>query len=173
MPSLPAVPGTLDLWRFDRTLSAHLNPYSHVLMLGPSAMSNGERDLIGVYVSALNRCRFAYRLHVEVSTLFGLPRAALDALWEKPEPDGFGPKMRPILAYARTLTRAPASATQADANAIYAAGWDEQTFFQAVNIAAYFNFMNRLLNGTGVDGNRDDFVRLARQIVDIGYVGRT
>ena len=65
------------------------------------------------------------------------------------------------------------AATQADADAIYAAGWDEQTFFQAVNISAYFNFMNRLLNGTGVDGNRDDFVRLARQIVDIGYVGRT
>jgi AhpD family alkylhydroperoxidase len=172
MPSLPAVSGTMDLWRFDRSLSAHLTQYSQVLMLGPSSLSPAQRDLIGVYVSALNRCRFAFRLHVEVSVLLGLERAALDALWDRPEPDAFSDRMKPILAYARTLTRAIDKPTPAEADAIFAAGWDEPTFFQAVHIASWFNFMNRLLDGTGVDGDRHDFERLARQIVDLGYTGR-
>ena len=172
MPSLPAVTGTVDLWRFDKTLSVHLNQYSQTLMLGPSSLSPAQRDLIGVYVSALNRCRFAFRLHVEVSVLMGLEREALEALWDRPEPDGFSDRMRPILDYARTLTRAPAMATPDEAEAIYAAGWDKTAFFQALNIVSWFNFMNRLLEGAGVDGSRDDFERLARQIVEIGYVGR-
>lgn len=172
MPSLPAVSGTMDIWRFDRTLSQHLTAYSQVVMMGPSSLSPAQRDLIGVYVSALNRCRFAYRLHVEVSVQLGLDRAALEALWERPEPDGFSDRMKPILAYARTLTRLTDKPTAAEAQAIFDAGWDEQTFFQVVHISAWFNFMNRLLEGLGVDGVREDFERLGRQIVELGYTGR-
>jgi hypothetical protein len=51
------------------------------------------------------------------------------------------PKMRPVLRYARKLTQQPSSLTQADADAIFAAGWEEPTLYYTVAVTALFNFM--------------------------------
>jgi alkylhydroperoxidase family enzyme len=59
--------------------------------------------------------------------------------------------MKPVLRYATKLTREPSSVTQADADAIYAAGWDETALYHAVAVAALFNFMNRLVEGMGIE----------------------
>lgn len=43
--------------------------------------------------------------------------------------------------------------TEADANRVYAAGWDEQALFDAVSVCALFNFMNRIVEGSGIKAN--------------------
>ena len=63
------------------------------------------------------------------------------------------PPMKPILAYAKKLTLAPARMTQADAGAVFAAGWSERALHDAVLTVCLFNFMNRLLDGHGVTGD--------------------
>jgi len=37
-----------------------------------------------------------------------------------------------------------------DAQAVFAAGWDEQALYDAICVCALFNFMNRLVEGMGV-----------------------
>lgn len=59
--------------------------------------------------------------------------------------------MKPALRYARKLTRQPNGATQADADAIFAAGWDETALYHTVAVTALFNFMNRLVEGMGIE----------------------
>src|SRR5215510_10171180 len=61
------------------------------------------------------------------------------------------PKMRPVLRYARKLTQQPSSLTQADANAIFAAGWEGAALYYTVAVTALFNFMNRLVEGMGIE----------------------
>jgi hypothetical protein len=39
---------------------------------------------------------------------------------------------------------------EADAAAVYAAGWDEQALFDAISVCALFNLMNRIIEGSGV-----------------------
>ena len=53
----------------------------------------------------------------------------------------------------KKLTENPSKVTKKDAEAVYAAGWDEQALYDAVTVCALFNFMNRIIEGTGVVAN--------------------
>jgi alkylhydroperoxidase family enzyme len=64
-------------------------------------------------------------------------------------------RLRPILRYARKLTREPATVTADDAAAVYAAGWDEKALHDAILVVCVFNFMNRLLEGHGIHGSEE------------------
>ena len=61
--------------------------------------------------------------------------------------------MKPLLAYVGKLTRTPAMMIQADADRVYAAGWDERALFDAVSICGLFNLMNRIVEGSGIKSN--------------------
>ena len=59
-------------------------------------------------------------------------------------------KLKPILKYVAKLKSLPPKLTNADAIAVYEAGWSERALFDAVQVAALFNLMNRIIEGTGV-----------------------
>lgn len=58
-------------------------------------------------------------------------------------------KLRPILAYVTKLTLTPSKMVEADSQAVYEAGWKEDALYDAITVCALFNFMNRLVEGTG------------------------
>lgn len=60
-------------------------------------------------------------------------------------------KLRPLLAYVAKLNKLPSRLVAADAQAVYDAGWTEQALYEAVQVNAVFNMMNRIVEGTGVD----------------------
>ena len=60
------------------------------------------------------------------------------------------PKLKPILAYVGKLTQTPSRMMQADADAVYAAGWTEQALFDAISVCALFNMMNQIVEGAGI-----------------------
>ena len=62
-----------------------------------------------------------------------------------------GPHERAMVAYARKLTRHPASMTEDDLNTLRATGLSEEQVLSVVLIACLFNFMTRLADGLGVD----------------------
>ncbi len=43
--------------------------------------------------------------------------------------------------------------TRADADRVYAAGWDERALFDAISICGLFNLMNRIVEGSGIKAN--------------------
>ena len=59
-------------------------------------------------------------------------------------------QVKPRFACVGKLTRTPARVTEADAQAVYDAGWSESALFDAVQCCAFYNFMNRIIEGTGV-----------------------
>ena len=77
--------------------------------------------------------------------------------------------MKPILRYVRKLTLSPSRMTQADADAIFAAGWNEQALHDAVSTCALFNFMNRLLEGHGVKGSAAVYAARGKALREAGY----
>ncbi|MCP5087393.1 MAG: hypothetical protein GY952_11385 [Rhodobacteraceae bacterium] len=48
------------------------------------------------------------------------------------------------------MTLTPTKMVEADAAAVYDAGWSEAALFDAVQTCALFNMMNRILEGTGI-----------------------
>lgn len=58
---------------------------------------------------------------------------------------------RAICAYADKLTRTPGAMTEADLDALRAAGLDDVACHDAIQVIAYFNYINRVADGVHVD----------------------
>lgn len=152
-PSLPENPHLADLYR---KFPDHVKPileYHDLLLRGESPLSIAERELIAAYVSGLNACNFCFGAHKLYARAFGIEEAVVDALIEDVATAPVDEKLKPILRYVAKLRHLPTQITAADAAAVYAAGWSERALFDAIEVAALFNYMNRIIEGAGVTFN--------------------
>jgi uncharacterized peroxidase-related enzyme len=149
-PSLPKGASLLDLFKAFPETSIPLIQFHEALLRGPSPFTEGERELIAAYVSGLNHCRYCHGVHSATSELLGIKPEAMDSRLDV-DTVKVEAKMRPVLRYARKLTQQPSSVTQADADAILAEGWEETALYYTVAVTALFNFMNRLVEGMGIE----------------------
>lgn len=151
LPSLRKSASLLDLFKAFPKTSEPLIRFHEVLLRGPSPFTEGERELIAAYVSGLNHCRYCHGVHVATADLLGAPKSAILSALDDIESSSVAEKMKPVLHYAQKLTLRPADLTQADADAIFAAGWSDETVYYTVAVTALFNFMNRLVEGMGIE----------------------
>jgi alkylhydroperoxidase family enzyme len=79
-------------------------------------------------------------------------------------------KMRPVLRYAQKLTERPDSVTKDDSDAVLAAGWTGAALYHAVAVTALFNFMNRLVEGLGIELHPTYVKSAAERLADRGYL---
>jgi uncharacterized peroxidase-related enzyme len=168
--SLPENATLADLRRTDSELFEKLRPYGHQLMRGPSPLTPGERELIAAYVSGVNSCRFCHGTHSRVAQAFGVAEEVIEGLLDDIELAPVPNRMKPILRYVRKLTETPSRMTEADAAAVYDAGWPEQALVHAIAVCAYFNNMNRLVEGAGIVGTTQDYSAGAARLAAEGYV---
>jgi uncharacterized peroxidase-related enzyme len=168
--SLPEGATLADLRHVDSELFEKLRPYGQQLMRGPSPLTPGERELIAAFVSGVNSCRFCHGTHSRVAQAFGVPDDVIKGLLDDIELAPVPQRMKPILRYARKLTETPSRMTQADAAAVYDAGWSEQALVHAIAVCAYFNNMNRLVEGAGIVGTAEDYAAGAERLVADGYL---
>jgi uncharacterized peroxidase-related enzyme len=56
-----------------------------------------------------------------------------------------------LLEYADKLTRTPGAVIRSDVDALRAAGWDDRAVTDATQVCSYFNYINRIADGLGVD----------------------
>lgn len=56
-----------------------------------------------------------------------------------------------LVRYALTLTRTPTAVDREDVEALRRAGLSDEEILQANMITSYFNFVNRIAEGLGVD----------------------
>lgn len=61
------------------------------------------------------------------------------------------PVDRALCDYAMKLTRTPAAMGQADVDGLHAHGLSDRAINDAVQVIAYFNYINRVADGLGVD----------------------
>lgn len=148
--TLPENPELADVFRSFPAGAAELLAYHDILLRGESPLSIAERELIAAYVSGLNVCDFCVGAHSIIAEAFGVPLATVAALLFDPETAAVDQRMKSLLRYVHKLTRAPATVTARDRQAVFDAGWSERALHDAVATCALFNFMNRLVEGMGV-----------------------
>ena len=169
LSSLPADAGVRHILQMNKPAGRALIELHQALLRGDSPLSAAQLELIAAYVSGLNACQYCYGVHSETAKAFGLAEDALDALLADVEPAPVDPRMRPLLAYAKKLTISPTRMTQADADAVFAAGWSERALHDAVLTVCLFNFMNRLLEGHGCKGAPEIYATRGKALMDEGY----
>jgi len=171
LPSLPERARLLDVFRRQPATAKPLIAYHDALMRGPSPLSVAQRELIAAYVSGLNQCTYCHGVHNATAEAFGIAAGALTDLLGDGKSAAVDHRLEPILRYMQKLTVSPARMTQGDADAVYAAGWDEQALHDAVAVCALFNFMNRYVEGLGIRAERAYFVEAGERLHDVGYRG--
>jgi hypothetical protein len=53
---------------------------------------------------------------------------------------------------------------------VFAAGWDDAALYYAVAVTALFNFMNRLVEGLGIDLNPSYVGPASQRLAERGYL---
>jgi uncharacterized peroxidase-related enzyme len=166
---LPDQPVMRDLYRAQPATCRPLGELTEAAMRGPSPFTQGERELIAAYVSGLNACVYCHGTHLGVAEACGVAPGLVEALLHDIETAPVDPRMKPVLRYARKLTLTPARVTDADASAIYDAGWDDGALYSTVLVAALFNFYNRLVDGVGLKLREDYVPEATKRLSSKGY----
>lgn len=168
-PSLADDANLLDIYRGRPDYFKHWVRGAQQLMRGPSELTPGDREAIAAYVSALNACDYCVGGHRAAAAALGFDPDLMDALIEDIENAPVDAKMKPVFRLVKKLTLTPSRMVQADADALYRAGWSERTFFDVVLVTCTFNFMNRLVDGTGVPFDPGQVEARARMFAEHGY----
>jgi uncharacterized peroxidase-related enzyme len=167
--SLPQQPVMRDLYRAYPATCRPLGELTEAAMRGPSPFSQGQRELIAAYVSGLNACIYCHGTHVGVAEACGVAPDLVKALLADIETAPLEAKMKPVLRYARKLTLSPARATEADAAAVYDAGWGDDALYATALVTALFNFYNRLVEGIGLELPEGYVPEAAKRLSSKGY----
>jgi AhpD family alkylhydroperoxidase len=168
--SHPADAGPANVFTAWPEIYAPWAKMSEALMNGPSPLSQAERELILAYAAGVAGCRFVCVAHSEVAYARGLSRGLVERLVEDPETP-VEPRLRPLLAFVRKLAVTPGAMRQADAHAVFVAGWSEEALHHAITVTARAAFMQRLVEGHGfVPMSRDAAADRAREHLGRGYV---
>jgi len=176
VPSMPFVARLPDNARPSTVLETHPEQRRHLMHLteavlrGPAELSPGQRELLAAYTSAENACRFCHATHAATARALGETPDVIQALLEDIDAAPVEQRMKPLLSYVRKLTREPARMTQADADAIFAAGWGEDAFHHTVMVCALFNLYNRLIEGYGVKSSPDYQDLIGTRLAEGGYL---
>lgn len=132
--------------------------------------TQAERELIATYVSDVNACTYCARTHQATAEALGVNDALFDALLDDIDTSPVDDKLKPVLKYVKKLTLTPTRMTQADVDAIFAAGWDEKSFHFAIMICGMFNLYNRLLEGYGIKNTSEFREKAGRSLAESGYM---
>lgn len=159
-----------DILKMSPAAGKALMELHEAIMRAPSALSEGERELIAAYVSGVNDCRYCHGVHAETAKAYGISAAAVDGMFDSLDVAEIDDRLKPILRLARKLTESPASLTESDTSAVFEAGWDEKALHDAIMVVCCFNFMNRLLEGHGVHGNEAIFKQRGPMLKQYGYL---
>jgi len=163
-PSLPKTPHLSDVFKAFPDNVQPILEYHQLLLRGESPLSVGERELIAAFVSGLNACTFCFGSHKIIASRFGIEETLIDALLVDVDTAPVDEKLKPVLHYVAKLTRLPARLVEADAQAVFNAGWSERALYDAVQVCAIFNFMNRIIEGTGVTFDYADNPESAQEL---------
>jgi uncharacterized peroxidase-related enzyme len=169
--SLPADTRLLHVFKAYPGPARPLLELHEQVMRADSPFTPGERELIAAYVSGVNSCGYCHGIHTVTAEAFGVPEGLLAAAVRDLASAPVEEKLKPVLAYVGKLTRTPARITEADAEAVFAAGWDERALHDAVLVCALFNFMNRMVEGVGLSADEGYATPSGLRLHEVGYSG--
>ena len=145
-----------------QAMSNHLDLYM-TLMFDKSGISRAEREAIAVVVSATNECAYCVSHHAEALRRYVKDEETLEMLMSADGLETLEPRLSNIVRHAEKLTSAPEAMTESDLGELRAVGLSDRDILDVSLTVAYFNFVNRIALGLGVNfsaeemsGYRDD-----------------
>ncbi len=127
--------------------------YYDELLRGDSGLTKAQREMIAVTVSVANRCHYCTVSHSAGLRLLTKNPTLADQIAADYSAAPLEHRELAMLDFAVKLTRDSAGCTEDDVEALSAAGWTDEDVLDIAQVAAMFNYTNRLANGLGWQPN--------------------
>ena len=129
--------------------------YFRELMQGESELSPAEREMIAVVVSSENQCLYCMVSHGADLRIALEDEILGDRITIDYRRAGLDKRTTAMLDYAARITRQPVECGEADIKHLRDLGFSDAAIFDIAEIAAMFNFTNRLASASGMLPNRE------------------
>ena len=141
------------------TMKGHVTLYRAALHDEENTIPMWFQETISSYVSMLNNCDYSLANHWKNAVhLMGSEQDANkieEALKAQNPENAFEGEQLAMLEYAEKLTLNPGNMIEEDVEQLRNEGIDDGKILELNQIVGYFNYVNRLLNGLGVQTTGD------------------
>ncbi|MCI5056634.1 MAG: peroxidase-related enzyme [Flavobacteriales bacterium] len=129
----------------------HMDLYM-TLMFKKSPLKRYQREMIAVVVSQSNNCNYCQKHHAEALNHYWKDESKIEKLKTKFETAELEPIDELWCVYAKELTINPSSDQHShQIDLLRKAGANDRAILDATMIISYFNFVNRMVLGLGVE----------------------
>lgn len=131
-----------------------------------SHLTRKEREMIAVVVSSANECEYCLASHSAYLREIAGDPVLPDVLAANYRRAHLTPREHALLEFAHQITVDSAVMSSADVQMLRAIGLSDEAIFEAAQVAAMFNFTNRIANAMGWVPNEEYYYQHREKKVD-------
>jgi uncharacterized peroxidase-related enzyme len=135
--------------------------YHDALMLRPSGLTKGEREMIVVATSGANSCVYCVVAHGAILRIYEKNPLIAEQVATNYRKADIPPRQKAMLAFAMKVAAASGTIEDADFEALRPYGFSDEDIWDIGAIAAFFALSNRMANMIAMRPN-DEFYLLGR-----------
>ena len=132
--------------------------YHDALMLRPSGLSKGEKEMIVVATSGANKCLYCVVAHGTILRIYEKKPTIADQVAVNHRKADITPRQCAMLDFAMKVCLDSASVGEADFEALRAHGFSEEDIWDIGAITALFGLSNRMANLTSMQPNPEFYL---------------
>jgi uncharacterized peroxidase-related enzyme len=137
------------------SMKYHMDLYLH-LMFGSSPLSRTDREFIAVLVSIFNNCGYCVQHHLEALRHYWKDEVVLNEMLDDIDAVDLDPRLDSLMVYVKKLTCVPSELTEKDISGLRKQGFTDRGILDIGLIVGYFNFVNRIVLGLGVETTSEE-----------------
>ena len=135
--------------------------YHDALMLKPSGLTKGEKEMIVVATSGANNCLYCVVAHGAILRIYEKSPLVADQVAVNYRKADITPRQKAMLGFAMKVCLESSAVGEADYAALREHGFDDEDAWDIAAITALFGLSNRMANATSMRPN-DEFDLLGR-----------
>ena len=149
------IPNVLKAYTFDQNKMRPFMQMYNDLMLAESPLTELEREMIGVVVSAANSCLYCLVAHgAAVRELSGDPKLG-ELLVMNYRTAELEPRVKAMLDFAVKVTEESHAIVEEDREALRRHGFSDRAIWDISAVAAFFNMTNRMASAVDMMPNEE------------------
>jgi len=138
------------------------------VMTGTSELSHAQREKIALYVSRINHCHYCIDSHASVLNALGEKQVVGEEAVNQ-SIESADPKLQVLFAFVGKLSLEPGKIARKDIEKLRQAAWSDLAIEDVIVVTSTFAFLNRLVDGIGIKGNKAHFDQVGNMIGKSGY----
>jgi len=137
------------------SMMAHMDLYLKI-MFGKTALKRYENELIAVVVSSVNKCDYCMKHHGEALNFYWKDKERINLVITNYKSAELSERELKIVEHAVKLTKEPFNVEEKDVRELREAGLTDDEILSVNLVVSYFNFVNRIALGLGVEFSEEE-----------------